>query len=165
MGSTDVVAIAGIIGTLAGAALGAFIPWKIQKRQLEHEDKTRFHERRLDVYAKFMEAAQESVSAVATGRRLSAPGDAFIRVYETIRLVATPAVAGAALRVYRAVDDIELAQGAPTAAMITEYSRHVTAFIEAVRSEIGVGSRRESPEWKATTLARGTEETRLLDNE
>jgi len=51
--SVDVVAIAGIAGTLLGTALGAWVTWKIQARQLEHEDKTRFHDRRLATYAEF----------------------------------------------------------------------------------------------------------------
>jgi len=47
----DFVALAGIAGTLLGTALGAFVTWKIQKYQLQHEDRTRFHDRRLTVYA------------------------------------------------------------------------------------------------------------------
>ena len=37
--SVDWVGIAGIVGTLLGAALGSFVTWKIQSLQLAHEDK------------------------------------------------------------------------------------------------------------------------------
>ena len=44
---------AGIAGTLLGTGLGGWLTWKVLERQLEHADKTRFHERRLDIYATY----------------------------------------------------------------------------------------------------------------
>ena len=45
-----------VLGTVAGTGIGAFVTWKVQERQLQHQDQTRFHERRIVTYAAYMEA-------------------------------------------------------------------------------------------------------------
>lgn len=43
---------------LSGVAVGGFVTWKIQERQLKHADENRFQEERMDTYTKFLSYAQ-----------------------------------------------------------------------------------------------------------
>ena len=66
----DWTAIAGIAGTLIGVVVGSIATWiiqkkqiensyKLQKRQLEHADKTRFHDKKMELYAEFISTAMD----------------------------------------------------------------------------------------------------------
>ena len=46
--------IASVIGTLLGAGIGAFGTMYQQEKRMEYQDRTRFHEIRLNVYSKFI---------------------------------------------------------------------------------------------------------------
>src|ERR1035437_9114472 len=83
----DLVAIAGIIGTLAGAALGAVVTAKVQERQLAHENATRFHEQRILAYAKFNQAAGFAVAACKTGTNSTKAIEEVIESWESLRLI------------------------------------------------------------------------------
>ena len=51
-----------VLGTLGGVCIGAFVTWKIQERQIAHENETRFHERRLDIYAEYLETSSRAIA-------------------------------------------------------------------------------------------------------
>src|SRR5437660_10505897 len=94
--TVNIDAIAGIVGTLLGTIVGAVITWQVQRRQFEHEDETRFHDRRLTVYAEFNDACDKVSSTVLSG---GAPGPHMataVRAYEMLRLVASRPVKVAA---------------------------------------------------------------------
>lgn len=59
----DWIAFWGIAGTFLGGFFGSLITFKIQKYALEHGEKHRFQEKRLDVYSDFCEAATTSASS------------------------------------------------------------------------------------------------------
>ena len=46
--------VAGIVGTLLGAGLGAYVTLRQQEAQMAYEDRTRFHDTRLQIYSKFI---------------------------------------------------------------------------------------------------------------
>jgi hypothetical protein len=50
---TTVVGISAIIGTLLGTLIGAGVTLWVQMTQRKHEDRTRFHEERLKIYAEY----------------------------------------------------------------------------------------------------------------
>ena len=134
---TDWTGIAGIIGTLLGAALGAFITWQVQQLQLEHDNRTRFHSRRLEVYATFNDACQRVVAAAGLQYRDDPAFNEFTKTYETLRLVAGPGVIAAATPVHSSVlgayQDRAISPDASTA-----YNRQMASLCGVMRSEIGV---------------------------
>ncbi|HYL20983.1 MAG TPA: hypothetical protein VEU74_04415, partial [Gemmatimonadales bacterium] len=100
---SDTVAIvgivAGVVGTLLGATVGLLGSWWIQKRQLEHEDETRFHDRRLAVYAEFNDACGKLVSAKQVNADIATVNQHLSRVliaWENLRLIASGPVVAAA---------------------------------------------------------------------
>jgi len=140
-GSSDTVAIvgivAGIIGTLLGAGLGAFVTWKIQKRQLEHEDRTRFHERRLEVYAEFNEAASEVLAAKQTGNNWVAGLARMNKNFETLKLIASQSVIDAAIPVQGLVTDVVNDRIADIPGVMPKYYGDSNALTDAMREELG----------------------------
>ena len=119
--------------------LGSYVTWKIQARQLAHEDKTRFHERRLAVYTEFTTTANRIIAAIKVGPTVDA--DAMLKFsesYELLRLVATTVVMEAALSVHSAVIQVEQA-GRPIPDPVNqEFNEQLSAFITKAREEMGV---------------------------
>ena len=137
--SVDWVAIAGIAGTLIGTIVGSWTTWRIQRGQQEHDDRTRFHERRLTVYADFTDSANKVVSAVTSKQTL--PLDEIRRVvgtWELLRLVASPAVIGAAMPVHGAIGDAVNGRVKDVQAYADKFNTDVATLLNAMRAEIGV---------------------------
>ena len=131
-------ALVGILGTLSGAALGAFVTWKIQKYQLEHADRTRFHDRRLTIYAAFNDACQQVVAAAIGGLPSAEPTAKLVTAYKMFRLMASRLVAQKAGAVHGSVCDICNAASPPTPAALAKYHSEMVALVNAIRAEIGV---------------------------
>jgi hypothetical protein len=55
-------AVAGILGTLGGTGLGAWISWKIHVRTISAQEAARFHTQRLEAYTAYLGAATEATS-------------------------------------------------------------------------------------------------------
>ena len=137
--SLDLVAIAGIAGTLLGTALGAWTTWLVQRRQLQHEDLTRFHDRRLHVYAEFNDACNKVIAAVGSTRPLPIPDIArVISSYEMLRLVASKPVATAAAPVHAAIGAVAAMQVTNPAALTAQFNADLAVLCNAMRTEIGV---------------------------
>jgi hypothetical protein len=134
----DYVALAGIAGTLLGTALGAFVTWKIQKYQLEHEDRTRFHDRRLTVYADFNDACQQTVGAIQAGLPFDQFQGDVVKTFEMLRLVASPVVFARARDVHGSVGAITDGQPSNRPMLLVSYNAQMVALVNAMRTEIGV---------------------------
>ena len=136
----DVVAIAGIVGTLlgtlGGALIGAFVTSRVQQRQLAHEDETRFHARRLAVYAEFRDACGKVAAAIATGQPYLSDNARAIVSFETLRLVATAPVVEAATLVSGIV--LQLTQAPNPQALMPQYNINMALLGNAMRQELGV---------------------------
>ena len=130
--------IAGIVGTLLGALGGALVAWWNQLRHLEHEDRTRFHEERLAVYAKFNAACNGMVSAIQTHAQFASQQRAVIRSFETVRLIVSPPVAGVASRVNAICAAFSTAPPASHAALAAQFNSEVAALCTEMRKELGI---------------------------
>ena len=107
MGSSGSSALIGLVGGLsavAGALVGSFTTWRIQKSQQSHADRTRFHDQRLEIYARFNGAVRMMVGwrAVAAANATKAPHDIadvsqrMLDAFESLVLVASADVGRAA---------------------------------------------------------------------
>jgi hypothetical protein len=129
--------LAGIAGTLLGTGVGAFVTWKGQARQIEHEDRTRFHQQRLAVYAAFNDACNTMVAAIAVNLPYLDAQAAVIRTFETLRLVASSPVVDAAGRVHAAVTALSQGSSTDHPAVIGNFNSELAALCRAMRTEIG----------------------------
>ena len=95
----DWVGVVGILGTLGGVVVGAITTYKIQERQLNHLDETRFHEQRLTAYQNFSASTIQSVSHWKTGGHNADSVNQVFESLELIRLVAGESVGDSAIEV------------------------------------------------------------------
>jgi hypothetical protein len=74
---TPILGIAGIIGTLLGGWLGNLYAEKRQRMSELHEDRTRFHKERIELYGKLLLASQSCRQAATAAARhfLGIPDD------------------------------------------------------------------------------------------
>lgn len=140
-GFDSIVAVAGILGTLGGAALGALVTWKIQRHQVEHEDRTRFHDRRVSSCAEFNAACNHIVGSLNGGQPV--PLDhlqAFMRSWETLRLMSSIPVVLAGSVVFADVMMVIRKEVTNVDSFNTAYNAHMISLVDAVRREIGADS-------------------------
>src|SRR6267154_12304 len=128
----DIVAIAGIVGTLLGAILGAAITWKVQQRQFAHEDRTRFHDRRLAVYAEFNEACDRVTADAHAGA-----ADVH-HLYQALRLIASEQVWAPARAVQATIAKLASAPAAEFATLEQALTNQQRELSGAIRRELGV---------------------------
>jgi hypothetical protein len=138
-GGFDWVAIAGIIGTLLGTGLGAYVTWKIQKAQLVHEDRTRFHDRRLIVYSDYTSSCNKIFSAHATKTHASEKDlDQFLQSTELLRLIASDQVFNKAIVLHSIITRINKEDVVHSEALAAEFNSGMADLAIAIRKEIGV---------------------------
>lgn len=135
----SIIAIAGIVGTLLGTIAGVASAVWIQHRQLQHEERTRFHDQRLATYADFNDACNRMISSLALARPVSAEDAArFVRAFETVRLISSKAVWDAAASVHAAVGAAWRGEVAPVGGTFPEFDARVATLCTAMRAETGV---------------------------
>jgi len=134
----DVVAVAGIVGTLLGTIIGAIITWQIQRWQFEHEDETRFHDRRLTVYAEFNDACDKVSSTVLSGGVPAPHMATAVRAYEMLRLVASRPVRDAAGPVQTAAFALIKAPVGNRNPQMAAYNTAMATLVNVMRAELGV---------------------------
>lgn len=141
----DVTVILGVLGTLLGTILGAWISWLVQTRQQLHEDQTRFHERRIVAYAEFNTACNNFVSKAAVPGAAHPTEDMWqvLHSFEVVRLIASQPVMAAANRVHLAVVQINVQAQArqPPAVihpLVAQFNAVLGALCTAMRNEVGV---------------------------
>lgn len=135
----DLVAIAGIIGTLFGTIVGALVTLWVQKKQHEQEDRTRFHERRLAIYADFNHACNSVMAALGVGIRVDAIDMAkFLQSFETVRLVASQSVSDAATQVHTTVGEALRGRLQPNGQMFPTFNNEIATLCARMRTEVGI---------------------------
>jgi hypothetical protein len=127
-------------GAFVGALLGARITFAVQARSLKHTDRTRFHDRRLEVYTKFLGLADLIV--VTRGAGMTPDPEAMKGYYESVnmvRLVGTADVLASADGVQAVVSkmarepDVRL-----LGTLLGELKAQIASFRAAARKEMGV---------------------------
>ncbi len=142
--SVDWVGIAGIVGTLLGAALGSFVTWKIQSLQLAHEDKTRFHERKLAIYSDFTASASVIIAIKRTDSerilltRLAEAQESEIKNFELLRYVASQNVFKAAISIHGLLTKLTDAQETISDSESHAFYQTIADFSFEARKELGV---------------------------
>jgi len=135
----DFVAVAGILGTLLGTAIGALVTWKIQERQLLHEDKTRFHDRRLTVYAAFNTACNNIIASFAVDQSFSEIHlPAMFQNFEILRLIASEPVCDVANRVHALVGQAMRSNISQSSDLVSSFNKEMSNLCLAIRKEVGV---------------------------
>lgn len=137
---TTLVAIVGIIGTLAGVVVGALVTLKIQKMQIEHSDATRFQEHRLDSYVQYTTSANFALAQWRTGKYNEELVANFLRLHEKVRLVGTEEVVEQAnllheifTKIHGLTDKTQVPEN-----YLDEFTRAITGFITAARNELRI---------------------------
>lgn len=142
MSGTEVVAIVGILGTLAGtlagAGLGVWGTWKFQQRQFDQEERTRFHERRQEIYATFNHAIHGMIADVRTlGKVGSENREVATRSFGVLTLIGSRDVVVLAIEVHGIL--LEVDEGTLDIQVAYEQWRRATGKMQnAMRAEIGV---------------------------
>lgn len=117
--------VLGLLGGVAGAAVGGYIANQGQERRFEHERATEIRDRRIDTYVKFVRAVEDE--------RFNAPttDDRIIRSAEAeVALVASgPALRQAASRLaeYVLFGDVNDEE---------EYTRRANAFLDVAHADV-----------------------------
>ena len=116
--------VLGLLGGVAGAAVGGYIANQGQERRFEHERATEIRDRRIDTYVKFVRAVEdEHFNAPTTDDRIIRSAEA-----EVALVASGPALRQAASRlaeyVLVGVNDEE------------EYTRRANAFLDVAHADV-----------------------------
>lgn len=131
--------VAGIVGTLLGTVLGAVSAVWIQRRQLEHEDRTRFHDRRLAAYADFNDACNRMMASLTRAGEVESEDAArFLGGFEAVRLISSRPVGDAAAPVHAVVGAAWWRKVKPDDDTLAEFNTKMATLCIAMRAEIGV---------------------------
>jgi len=137
----DFTAITGILGTLLGAALGAFVTWKIQRDQLARQDRTRFHDRRLSVYTDFNYTCNHIFGALGSHQLASATDiDKLLQTFEILRLIASDHVAKTATVVFNTATHAIQANVPAAQEQVDIFNQQMATLVIAIRNEVGLGT-------------------------
>lgn len=129
-----------LVGTLAGAVVGAGVTAWVHKRQLEHEDRTRFHATRLETYAEFLVAANSANTFARLGTRNAHEEMQVLATHEKARLVCSEAVLPILDEVFSAHDaviDASTSEDLDLQAHSDAFNQAVADFLNAARRELG----------------------------
>lgn len=97
----DVSGVLGAFIALAGAGLGWLASAKLQEKKLEFDERTRFHELRVETYTRFLDTASRIMAEIQQG---DTPNLAELNwAYQKIGLISGPDVRNASDRVFKRV--------------------------------------------------------------
>lgn len=132
--------LAGILGTLGGVGVGAFVTWKIQEAQIKHSDATRFQKERLDAYSQYNAAANKTLAGWLSNQPNIDAIDKFITTHERVRLVATDEVKKHAILLCKKFGEIQEAalEGEILDSNLSEFIEISAYFNEAARLELRI---------------------------
>ena len=126
---------------LGGVAVGGFVTWKIQERQLKHIDENRFQEQRMAVYQDFITAANVLIAKYSVGHTHEIDGYAekFMNVFQKIHLVASDETLEQASYLFRMVRDMQDNNAlAADVKVIKKYNDMSGQFMRKARKELKI---------------------------
>ena len=138
MCAQNVIAIAGIVGTLLGVAIGSIMSWWIHRKSIQHADKTRFHERKLETFAQFLSTGNLLISSYAVTGKVNADGQMLLsqQLY-TITLMASQPVFEAATKTCSILVEVAKGEHADKNEQQKRFSEAMETTISRMRTELG----------------------------
>jgi hypothetical protein len=138
MSSPDIVAIAGIAGTLLGVAIGSIMSWWINKKSIEHADKTRFHERKLETFAQFVSTGNLLISSFAVTGKVNAQDQLLLSQQMTaITLMASQPVGEAAAKACSILLEAVKGEDADRNEQQRRFNQAMETTVLRMRTELG----------------------------
>ncbi|MEM6483638.1 MAG: hypothetical protein AAF662_01450 [Pseudomonadota bacterium] len=136
----EVEVVVSTLGTLAGLVVGSYATYKIQERRLRHTDATQFQEKRIEIYAQFLDSANTAIAQLVKNIDASAHQRRFLLCFETVRLIASEPVRDAANAVHFAFGKISNASTPHAMEELIDQSFHlaVAKFVGETRKELRV---------------------------
>jgi CHASE1-domain containing sensor protein len=123
---TVLAAVLGLLGGMAGAAVGGYVANQGQEQRFEHERETELRDLRIDTYVKFLRAAErERFQPVETDDRVVRTAEA-----EVYLVAPNEAIREAAA---------DFANEALNFVTEAKYTRRREAFVDLAQAEIGLG--------------------------
>jgi hypothetical protein len=140
MAGNELISIAGILGTLGGTGLGAWISWKIHVRTITAQEEARFHEQRLEAYTAYVGAANVALSRFSMDGAWDVESRGVtIKQFELIRLVGDRDVVASLLRVHMLLLQAQSTVPAgDRAAMVVRCNAEIGIMVAAIRRELGI---------------------------
>lgn len=130
-----------LLGSLGGVGIGSFVTWKIQERQLAAQERTRFHEKRLEIYTEFTDACNQYMSAMQVGPQAAAQAtNAQIRlvaVFEKLRMCGSTNVFGAASVVHAICAQVMTGQANVNQVNLA-FNTSIAQVVVEARKELGI---------------------------
>jgi len=132
------IAVAGIVGTLLGTVVGGVSAWLIQRQQLAHAERVRFHDKRLAEYANFARQSQALVNAVRDRTPLNLA--AYETAQELVLLLGRARLLQDVLKVQEGIRLVRRASDEPDEknAAIESYNAARQGFLLTAREELGI---------------------------
>jgi len=130
-----------LLGSLGGVGIGSFVTWKIQQRQLAAQERTRFHEQRLEIYTQFTGACNQYMSAMQVGPQAAANATSahvlLIAAFEKLRMCGSTNVFNAATAVHAICVPVMTGQANANQVGLAFNARMAELVVEA-RKELGI---------------------------
>jgi hypothetical protein len=124
-----------LVYVIVGAIVGFIGPWLQQRSSMRHADKTRFHDLRVKVYAKYIETVNKIVLKFSEDRRDDDDLNEIRFLGAQVSLIASEDTRTHLVKINNIIGQMS-ENLASTRSYMGDYNQHTRDFIEAARKEI-----------------------------
>ena len=122
---------------LGGVAVGGFVTWKIQDKQLTHIDENRFQEQRMAAYSKFVTSSGNIISSDNPHKRIDDLVE-LTKQYELIRLMASDEVSRNASGILNILSEHVKNEGESSKKLQSEHKGLLEKLFISARKELKI---------------------------